>query len=374
MDTSPTHRPTPDYNVSADSSTPPNPDPPAPATPPTGRRKPPVFLIGSPRSGTTLLHQMFDHHPAFALPFESKYIVIFNNNLHEFGDLNDVKNREAMIVSIEMFMRNAWLERDHDEWIPGLIDAAPQLAASAPPTYAGVIETVYTYFAKQRNQPRWGDKMATFRRCMPTIMELFPDAKIVHIIRDGRDVASSLLPLSFGPNSAYVAAKKWRNFIEHGLQYASEHPNHVYTLRYEDLIDNPEKYLREICDFVEEPFTEEMLNFHKSGTTRVPRKAIHGQLNKPVNKERTARWKRDLTPSQVRVFEAVAGPLLDRLGYEVVNPDAKLTSWDRFIGNTGNKIRWWRPFTHPVGLWDRIKMRMLKKRLRQPLPDAGRNQ
>lgn len=308
---------------------------------------------------------MFDHHPAFALPFESKYIVVFHNNIAEFGDLHDVKNREALIVSIEKFMRNAWLERDHDEWIPGLIAAAPQLAEEAGPSYASVMESVYKFFAKQRGRERWGDKMATFRRCMPTLMELFPDARIVHIIRDGRDVASSLLPLSFGPNTAYVAAKKWRNFIESGLDYAAKHPKHVYTVRYEDLIDDPEKYLREICDFVGEPFHEDMLNFHKSGTARVPRKEIHGQLTKPVNKERAARWKRDLSPGQVRVFEAVAGPLLDRLGYEIVNREAKLTTWDRFVGNTGHKLLWWRPFTYPVGLWDRIKMSVLKKKLRQ---------
>lgn len=327
-------------------------------------RKPPVFLIGSPRSGTTLLHQMFDHHPAFALPFESKYIVIFNNNLHEFGDLHDVKNRESLIISIERFMRNAWLERDHDEWIPGLMAAAPQLAEEAAPSYAGVMEAIYRFFSKQRGRERWGDKMATFRRCMPTVLELFPDARIIHIIRDGRDVASSLLPLSFGPNSAYVAAKKWRNFIEHGLDFAARYPTQVYTVRYEDLVEDPEKYLREICDFVDEPFREEMLQFHKTGTARVPRKEIHGQLMKPVNKERTARWKKDLSKDQVRVFEAVAGPLLDRLNYEVVNPDARLTIWDRFTGNLGNKVRWWRPFTYPVGLWDRLKMSVLKKNLR----------
>lgn len=341
---------------------------PAPSTgftPASSAEKPPVFLIGSPRSGTTLLHQMFDHHPAFALPFESKYIVVFHNNIAEFGDLHDVKNREALIISIERFMRNAWLERDHDEWIPGLAAAAPRLAKESAPTYAGVMESIYRYFAAQRQRERWGDKMATFRRCMPVILELFPNARIVHIIRDGRDVASSLLPLSFGPNTAYVAAKKWRNFVESGLAFAAQHPRQVYTLRYEDLIDDPEKYLREICEFVGEPFREEMLQFHKSGTTRVPRKEIHGQLNKPVNKERAARWKRDLSANQVRVFEAVAGPLLDRLGYEVVNPGAQLGVWDRFTGNLGHKLRWWRPFTHPVGLWDRVKMSVLRKKLRQ---------
>lgn len=340
--------------------------PAAPASGPINlTEKPPVFLIGSPRSGTTLFHQMFDHHPAFALPFESKYIIIFHNNIHEFGDLTDVKNRESLIVSIEMFMRNAWLERDHDAWIPGLIEAAPQLAQQAAPSYAGVMEVIYGFFATQRGATRWGDKMATFRRCMPTVLELFPNARIVHLIRDGRDVASSILPLSFGPNTIYVAAKKWRNSVEHGLDFAARHPDQVYTIRYEDLIDDPERYLRELCEFIGEPFDDAMLNYHKSGTTRVPRKEIHGQLNKPVNKERAARWKRDLSRNQVRVFEAVAGPLLDKLGYEVVNPKARLTVWDRFVGNTGNKILWWRPFTRPVGLWDKIRMSVLKKKLRQ---------
>jgi hypothetical protein len=340
-------------------------DAPGSAGIPDAGRKPPVFLIGSPRSGTTLLHQMFDHHPALALPYESKYIATFHANLAEFGDLHDERNREVLIQSIEKFMRNAWLENETGEWIPGLSDAAPELARKAEPSFAGVIDAIYTFFAAQNGAQRWGDKMATFTRCMPAVLQLFPDAKIVHIIRDGRDVASSILPLSFGPNTSYVAAKKWRNFVQHGLEFADTHPGQVYTLRYEDLIDDPEKYLREICVFIDEPFSGEMLNYHKSGTKRVPRKEIHGQLNKPVNKERSARWKKDLTPDQIRVFEAVAGPLLKKLNYEIVNPHARLSTLDRAVGNLGNRMRWWKPFTHPVGLWDRIKMRVLRKKLRR---------
>jgi hypothetical protein len=308
---------------------------------------------------------MFDHHPAFALPYESKYIVVFHNNLAEFGDLKQPKNREVLIRSIDRYMRNAWLERVQDEWIPGLAEAAPTLAANAEPNYAGVMKAIYQYYAKLHSRARWGDKMATFRRCLPVLLELFPDARIVHIIRDGRDVTSSLLELSFGPNSTYVAAKKWRNFIDHALDFAARHPTNVYTLRYEDLIDNPEKYLREICNFVGEPFDEKMLEFHKTGNARVPRQEIHEQLKKPVNKERSARWKKDMSPSQVRVFEAVAGQQLDRLGYELAYPKAKLTSWDRAWGNAAHRMRWWRPFTRPVGLWDRIKMNLLRQRLRQ---------
>lgn len=328
------------------------------------RRKPPVFLIGTPRSGTTLLHQILEHHPAFAIPYESKYLAIFRRHLDEFGDLRDPKNRETLIISIERFMRNAWLDRDLKEWIPGLLESVAEVARDAEPTYEGVLEAMYSFHARRQGRPRWADKMATFRRVMPTILDLFPDARIIHIIRDGRDVASSLLRLSFGPNTAYVAAKRWTGFVQHGLDFAEKHPRSVYTLRYEDLIDEPERVIRELCDFVGEPFCEAMLQFHESGNAAVPRKEIHHQLNKPLNRERVARWKRDLSRYQVRVFEAVAGPLLARLGYEVVNPDARISALDRWLGHTGNKLLWWRPFTRPVGLRDRLRMSMLRSRLK----------
>lgn len=335
------------------------------ASPPALAKKPPIFLVGTPRSGTTLLHQMFDHHPAFALPYESKYISIFRAHLDEFGDLTKPQNREDLILSIEKFMCYAWMERVHEEWIPGLAAAAPELARNAAPSYPGVMEAIYTFFARQRKRPRWGDKMATFKRVMPVVLDLFPDSKIIYLIRDGRDVAASLLPLSFGPNTAYVAAKKWKNSVEDGLKFARSHPDQVFTVRYEDLIDDPEKYLREMCAFVGEPFNESMLEYHRTGTARVPRREIHGQLNKPVNTERKARWKKDLSPYQVRVFEAVAGPLLAQLGYEVVNKNATVSPMDRGLGNVGNKLLWWRPFTHPVSLWDKVRMSIHRRQLKQ---------
>lgn len=308
---------------------------------------------------------MFAHHPAFAIPPESKYLTKFAKSINEFGDLRDVANRRALILSIEQYMRNAWLDKNHREWMPGLADAVDEVAENADPTFAGVLDAMYRFFAASKGATRWGDKQATFQRCMPTILQLFPNARIIHIIRDGRSLASSILPMSFGPNTIYVAAKRWRGFVEHGLDFASKNPRNVYTVRYEDLIDNPEKYLREICEFIEDEFYPEMLNFHQKGNEVVPRKAIHGQLNKPVNKDRVARWKTDLSASQVRVFEAVAGSVLDKLDYEIVNKNASLNPIDRLWGNWGNKILWWKPFSHPVGLWDRLRMSVLRKKLRR---------
>ncbi len=327
--------------------------------------KPPVFLVGAPRSGTTLLHQILEHHPAFAIPYESKYLATFSRHLDEFGDLGDPANRESLIVSIETFMRNAWLERDLKEWMPGVLEAAPQLARDAAPTFAGVLEAMYAFYARGQGRPRWADKMATFGRVLPAILETFPDARIIHIVRDGRDVGSSLLRLSFGPNTAYVAGKRWNSFVAHGLDFAEAHTASVLTIRYEDLIDDSENVLRRLCDFVGERFHKEMLEFHRVRSANVPRKEIHGQLNKPLNRERVARWKKDLSPRQVRVFEAAAGATLARMGYEVVHRNARASALERWLGNLGHKLLWWRPFTRPVGLRDRLRMKRLRATLRQ---------
>ena len=327
---------------------------------PTSARRAPVFIVGAARSGTTLLQQMLDHHPSFAIPWESHFIIDFHMCLGRFGDLNDIRNREALIRAIGRYANVSWKEREDGEWIPGLNDNAARLAEIAPPTYAGVVDTIYGFFASQRGAPRWGDKTPGYVDSLHVLHSMFPAARFIHIIRDGRDCAASLIPMSFGPNTAYLAARKWRKCVQHGLNFAEKHPEAIYTIRYEDLIDQPEKYLREICTFVGEEFQPAMLDYHRDGLERVRLRPaaenIHTRIAQPPNKQRQGRWKKDLSVSQVRVFEAVAGELLQKLGYEISQPGAKLGPFDKQIGKIMHRVLVLRPNTKPSGLVERTIM------------------
>lgn len=281
-----------------------------------------------------------------------------------FGDLNDQRNRAKLIRAIGHYANISWKEREDEEWIPGLSAAADQIAASAQPTYAGVLDGIYSFYAKQQGARRWGDKTPGYVDTMREIREIFPNVRFIHIIRDGRDVGASLLPMSFGPNSAYIGALKWRKCVRHGLNFAQQYPDQTHTIRYEDLIDEPEKHLREICAFLGEDYDPAMMNYYKDGMSRMRLRPaaenMHTNISQPPNRSRAGRWKKDLSASQVRIFEAIAGDLLEELGYERSMPNARLKPYDKVLGKALHRVRVLRPFTKPSGLWERTTMAINK--------------
>jgi hypothetical protein len=335
-----------------------------PRTAPTA----PVFVVGVARSGTTLLMHMLDNHSAFAIPWESHFIPDLYRVREKFGDLSKVENRENLIHFILRYLKGIWHEGSTEEWMPGLEANARAVAESAKPDYPGVIRAMYEYHARERGRRRWGDKTPGYVDSLPALHEMFPEAKFLHIVRDGRDVACSTMPLSFGPNSVYVAARRWKRSVLHGLAFAEKHPDLIHTFRYEDLVVEPEKLLRDICDFLGEEFEPNMLEFYKANKNV---HYHHANTARQVNTSRKDRWKREMSARQIRVFEGLAGDVLKRFGYEVVNPDAKTTKLDRFIGRFGNYILAWRPFSKPRSLADRLRIRKKHRRLKRELGMRG---
>lgn len=302
---------------------------------------------------------MLDSHPSFAIPWESHFFPWHAQILRHFGDLNKPQARALLIRSIDYFQGMVFNERAWVEWVPNLSARADEIAASAPPHYAGVVDAIYSFYAEQRGCKRWGDKTPGYVNHMPLILAMFPDAKFIHVIRDGRDVAVSSMPLSFGSNTTYMAGRRWNRFVRRGLNFEAEHPESVLRVMYEELVKNNEAQLRRICEFVGEEFRDEMMQFHKSVKDRSsapPEMSCHTELAKPANNSRIGRWRSELTLEQLRVFESEAGELLSELGYERAMPDARPRFYDRRIGKLGNHLLFLRPFTKPSGLVERLKM------------------
>ncbi len=114
------------------------------------------------------------------------------------------------------------------------------------------------------NKPRWGDKTPQYVRAIPTLAEIFPEARFIHIIRDGRDVALSLIRERFGPGNVYTAAGLWRETIEAGRRGARIlAPDQYLEVRYEALTGNPGETLRSICAFVGESIHEDVLELSR---------------------------------------------------------------------------------------------------------------
>jgi hypothetical protein len=156
---------------------------------------------------------------------------------------------------------------------------------------------------------------------LPVLERLFPDARYVHLIRDGRDAARSFLQMPQGvvtrtwahPRSVADFACQWRTEVEEARRLGRRAGARYLEVRYEDLVAEPERELRRICTFAELPFEQTMLEY--AGEVDVSGKPHQRSLRRPPTPG-LRDWRRDLSPADVRAFDEVAGDLLHELGYE----------------------------------------------------------
>jgi hypothetical protein len=213
------------------------------------------------------------------------------------------------------------------DWTLEPRDVAPLLPPDA--TTGGAIAAIFEAYALKEGKPRWGDKTPMYMRHLRLLDRLFPDAQYVHLIRDGRDAASSFLRMPEGtytrtwahPDSAAEFACLWRVEVEDARALGSRvGPDRYHEARYEELVSEPEATVRAICAFAELPFEPAMLDY--AGQVDVSAKPHQQRLLQPPTAG-VRDWRSELTEKGARAFERVAGGLLAELGYEVFGePDA----------------------------------------------------
>src|SRR5262249_378723 len=146
----------------------------------------------------------------------------------------------------------------------------------------------------------------------------FPDAKFIHIVRDGRAVAASMLPLDWGPNEIFTAARSWQRQLSYGfIAAAALGPERLLNIRYEDLVEMPEQTMRRIASFLDIEFVPGMLS---STGLKLPKftRYQHQLIGAPPQLERVESWRRTLSRREIEIFESVVGDLLPLLGYQPV--------------------------------------------------------
>jgi hypothetical protein len=185
---------------------------------------------------------------------------------------------------------------------------------------------------------------------MALLSELFPGARFIHIIRDGRDVAMSWMRRHFGPANLYAAAYKWHHFVTVGQATARNLPAESYLeIRYEALLEQPGKTLQQVCSFIGESYCEGMLT--PAPLTLDYRRAerIFGRsragtnlaLERHIETGNALKWKTRMPcPDQV-LFESVAGGLLKSLGYEVLGAGRRISGTEQKYWQLHHQLHWW---------------------------------
>jgi hypothetical protein len=289
-----------------------------------GVRQPPFavpFICGATRSGTTLLRLMLDSHPELAIPGETHFIVPMIKATWRRGQSAD--ELADLIVASER-----WGDFHLDE-----AEVRARLRGVDPLNCADAVREFFRLYAERQGKERWGDKTPGYVRSMRLIQKVLPEARFIHIIRDGRDVALSVVPRSWGPSTIEEAADNWRRRIEVARRQ-KPHLRHYLEVHYEDLVTDTEAVLRQVAAFCELDFDPTMLRYHERAAERLAEKArdlqkpwgtitaesrieSHALAERPPQPDRVARWRTEMPEADRRAYEAIAGDTLTAVGYEL---------------------------------------------------------
>ena len=290
---------------------------------------PPVpFIVGVTRSGTTLLRLMLDAHPDLAIPPETHFVPSLIKATRKRG--TTCEEAHAIVTG-------------HRQWGDFNLDSAQLLERYCALDRVDPETTIRAFFelyAEREGKPRWGDKTPNYVKRMKQIESWIPEARFIHMIRDGRDAALSRFKrILKDPPPMEIVAERWVRKIE-DARAAGDDLDYI-EVQYESLVRDTEPQLRRIAEFLELPWDDSMLHYYERAADRLAemhrdlpseegkplrpadhRKEAHVLTSKPPDPSRLARWKQDMSPEDIDAFESVAAPMLRELGYEVIGDGA----------------------------------------------------
>ena len=269
----------------------------------------PFFIVGSGRSGTTLLRLMLSGHSRLHVSPETWFIEQLVETLPIVGALTEPERETALSIITS-----------HYRWPDLGIDAAmlgAELTTAPDASLRGVTDAVYRCLARAAHKMRIGDKTPVYVRILPQLAALYPDAQFIHLLRDGRDVALSFMDAQW-PARCYDGPRfEWTAAVRAARRFgASIGPRSWTEIRYEDLVQTPEPVIRKICAFLGEDFEPAMLDA-SSRSSLIPEREqqIHRRLAGPIDAGRAGAWQARLRPTELFVLESCLGPDLRAVGY-----------------------------------------------------------
>jgi hypothetical protein len=267
-------------------------------------RREPVFVIGSARSGTSLTCRLLLDHLGVNFGCESQFFIRYYRRLAAYGDLRRDDRMRLLLHDISGERFFARTQRNFGF----VLDVERAFAALRDRTYPDALRAIFEQFAAQQGLSRWGDKTPEYSNHLFRLLEMFPDAQFVHVLRDGRDVATSMFRSSFGPKNAYEAAIAWRRTLTDIWRFAEVlPPRRFHQIRYEDLVADPAAVLTTLARFLGVVDADEIVQ------------ACAGSLRARVRDVASERWRVTLSRREIACFEAFAARELERGGFPLIS-------------------------------------------------------
>jgi hypothetical protein len=284
-------------------------------------RNPYLFIVGCPRSGTTLLKRMLDAHPQIAITRETHWITRYYRKRK--GLTPEGMATSELIPKLFEYHRFPHLKVSRAE-------LQSMLRTEPPISYADFVTGIFDLYGERKGKPLVGDKTPGYVRSIPLLHSLWPETRFVHLIRDGRDVCLSvskwrLVNYTLGHFRSYhedpvtTAALWWEWHVRSGQEGGmSLGPDLYQEVRYESLVAYPARECAALCGLLNVSYDAAMLRFHEGRTQTGPGLSSNRSWLPPTPGIRD--WRSQMCNEDLERFEAVAGDLLKELGYERAFP------------------------------------------------------
>jgi hypothetical protein len=283
----------------------------------------PVFIVGANRSGTTLLRLILNAHSRIAIPEELNYFYA-----HMAGV--PITRWRGHTISPQ------FVDRIIDKNCHPLAELGldiehlrKEIKLHSPLTLREPYRMILEAWARREDKPRWGEKTPANLYYADVLIDMFPEARFIHIVRDPRGGVASMQRVHFYPNDVVFNALARHRAMTSGREILESNvpTNQRLTIRYEDLVADPDTVVPQICTFIDESYEPAMLDFHRSSERYMKKSAATGfnaNATKPISEDVAQKWKRRLSEDQVAVIEHVCMSHMQLFGYEKVG--ARLSS------------------------------------------------
>lgn len=284
---------------------------------------PMFFIVGRPRTGSTLLRTLLDAHPNVCIPQEWPMLLALHR---QFGKVKNWDEPTLISFYDALFQKLRIPYWEITNW-PAFDAAALKeavLSCKGEHSFETVFKLVYSqyksYFPKQEIL-LFGDKNPVYSNQVELLARAFPKAKFIHLTRDYRDNLASLLEVDFEMPNVTVLAYRWKYSFKVIESVAKGNSDRFLTIRYEDLAADAPGHFRDLCSFLGIPFDASIFEFHKRKDEILktfPKEIVERYfktLFNPIDTSRVGIYKRKLSGRQIRISELVTGSAGIAAGY-----------------------------------------------------------
>ncbi len=261
--------------------------------------KNPIFIVGCPRSGTTLIRVILDSHPNICCGPEThliKKLKLLDDKIHSSWSWLESYNVKEQMLNQKI--------RD-------------------------ILSIFHNNYAKMKNKKRWAEKTPDNIFYLNFIEKLFPDCQFINIIRDGRDVMCSYKQ-RWGYKSIYSAIKNWNKAIDLSFEYQDKFPKDRYMeIKYEKLVVNPEHEIKKMMRFLGEEWNTDLLEHHKKKhdfwfkknpkeniNLKIEKNPMRHSPSRPIFTSSVGKWKKNLNIFEKLLVNILLDKNLKKLGYK----------------------------------------------------------